>query len=794
MARTSPCFYIAPTSISVTPNANGSANDLAVNVVKGTKIKIYSQGLSALGYSDASFQQWTLAGRNRRLSDSEKPYTIYARLAKNNKEDGYLVFAPKEADGEDWLDKYAYITINGLATDTANKNNDDYWYIKIGDVSKPTDNTRTVTLDTGILGTDRFNTEWNLDSDQLPLRIELTATIDSKDAGDKPYVAWGGELILQAKLLEGWADANVQRFHHFTIQRNTGDTEADASYNYPSTGSSSEKPSSGRQMPNGNVVLAHARGAGDVFNGTVSSTWTVVAWGIKTDATDSTSSSDDTSSKAASDSYSSISASDRLSSESESSKDESSTSSTDGTAVPDVYEKLVEKSINIMAETAEQYALEMSSSVVNYDPSSDTYNPTEGIDVMVRATDQKGEVFKLTNTQLKAACLAVQYSVASLEQWNDCDFADADDSVAKANIPIEAFHLQQNVNVRIVKTETTSGSSSASSSASSAESNETTYKEIYRTHIALIRNGEDSKEREWIFLRSATALSFADTADEKHRLLPSLIASGEIKPEEAATGTDANKNQDGWVPEGWWDNSLGTDKTYHYEYTAYRDYVKGSLASDSSSSSSGNAVQRGGYWGDFSTPTIWSYYAEDAVSYRCRWTLAGVEVYQLNCAYTGAFRGTLPLVATLMKRVGSGQEQEVSGETIIVLTCEGIDYSKTFNAENPTFTVSTTDANTAGFVQYLNSTSLASLSASFTVNGEEHKFSIPVIREADEDSVKETVKVYGDKMYLSKVDDDTAQGLITFVKGLIATMAVQLKGGATFGNNGYAFDKDGNVW
>lgn len=46
---------------------------------------------------------------------------------------------------------------------------------------------------------------------------------------------------------------------------------------------------------------------------------------------------------------------------------------------------------------------------------------------------------------------------------------------------------------------------------------------------------------------------------------------------------------------------------------------------------------------------------------------------------------------------------------------------------------------------------------------------------------------------LSSVSDDTAQGLITFAKGLISEMLAQLKGGATFGNNGYQFDKDGNV-
>lgn len=441
MARTSPCFYIAPTAISVTPNANGSASDIAVNVVRGAKIKVYSPGVPALGYSDVSFQQWTLAGRNRRLADNTKPYSIYARLAKSNKEDGYLVFAPKVASGTEWLDKYAYVTVGGLATGTANKNSEDYWYVKLGDVSLPTNNARTVTLDTGILGTDKFNTDWNIDPDQMPLRIELSATIDAKDAGDKPYVEWDKKLTLKANLLEGWANANVQRFHHFTIQRNTGDELSDKKYNYPDEKSDSENPSSGRQMDNGIITLSHARGTGDVFNGTVSSIWTVIAWGLKANVADNTSSS----------------------------------SGTSGTVTANVYEKLAEKSINIMAETGEQYALEMSSSVVNYDPSSGTYNPANGIDVMVRATDQRGKVFKLTNAQLGAANLFVQYSLEHPEIWSNCDFNGAATAVAKANIPIKAFEAQQNVNVRIVKAHIL---------------------EIYRSHIAFIRKGEKGDKGE----------------------------------------------------------------------------------------------------------------------------------------------------------------------------------------------------------------------------------------------------------------------------------------------------------
>ncbi len=47
--------------------------------------------------------------------------------------------------------------------------------------------------------------------------------------------------------------------------------------------------------------------------------------------------------------------------------------------------------------------------------------------------------------------------------------------------------------------------------------------------------------------------------------------------------------------------------------------------------------------------------------------------------------------------------------------------------------------------------------------------------------------------FLSKTGDDTAQGVITFAKGLVAEMIAKLNGGATFGNNGYKFDKNGNV-
>ena len=49
------------------------------------------------------------------------------------------------------------------------------------------------------------------------------------------------------------------------------------------------------------------------------------------------------------------------------------------------------------------------------------------------------------------------------------------------------------------------------------------------------------------------------------------------------------------------------------------------------------------------------------------------------------------------------------------------------------------------------------------------------------------------RLYLSKQGDDTAQGLITFAKGLISDMLAKLNRGATFGTGGYKFDENGNV-
>ena len=52
---------------------------------------------------------------------------------------------------------------------------------------------------------------------------------------------------------------------------------------------------------------------------------------------------------------------------------------------------------------------------------------------------------------------------------------------------------------------------------------------------------------------------------------------------------------------------------------------------------------------------------------------------------------------------------------------------------------------------------------------------------------------YAASKLLSKLNDDTAQGFIEFLKGLKSDELAHFLKGATFGNNGYSFDENGNI-
>lgn len=547
--RTSPVHYIDPSAISITPNANNSHRDIAVYVAKGTKIKVRCPRAGLGMDADTStYQEWTISGRNRRLADTTgtQEYTIYARLPKNSKDDGYLIFSPKTIYG----DKYQYLTldtVNGLADIEGIFISDGNWYVRLGDVSVADNGLRTVTLDTGILGTDDYNNNWAQNPDDLPLRIELGCTIDDEDVGLNPYVYWNQSLVLTATLVEGWTRMDIQRFDHWEIMRKTDDNPAESNWL-----DNTRKAAFGTS---GEITLSHNRNSDD-FNGAVATTFTIMAMGLPENS------------------------------------DSSGSSSSEDT----VLVVLKTATITVLSETIERYELALSANIVGYNPQANTFDPTR-ITVRIRATDQRGDVFELTKGQFDNAGLAVEYAPIDSNALVPLTFSGESTAVATASLnTATAFAAQQSLNVRLVRIiEIDSNSDSSSSDG-------TDVIELMQQTIAFFRDGEDSKEREWIFLRSQAAITFG-TQEHPN---PADIAYGQVAPTQAAGHVTDDSNQDGWVPEGWWDEMQGTGEDTPYEYGSYRDYIHDSDVSSESSSS-----DDGGHWGPFSTPKIWSHYGKD---------------------------------------------------------------------------------------------------------------------------------------------------------------------------------------
>lgn len=513
--RKSPIYYIAPSSISVTPNANGSQRDLAVYIVPGTKIRVYCPkvGLTTGG---TTFQEWTLKGRNRSLDDAggTKEYTIYARLPKADKKSGYLVFCPKTQYG----DKYKYLSLDtddGLAPVGSNDKyvvSENYWYVRLGDVSLPENGLRTVTLDTGVLGTDEFNTEWALSPEALPLRVELSCTVDDEDVGLNPYVYWEQSLRLVASLVEGWSGTDITRFDHWEITRNSGDSDADADW------LTSVRKNAFSES--GEIILSHARDNDD-FNGAVATTFTVMAM-------------------------------------------ERNPEYVEGSTTIPPFLLLRSATITVHAETVEKYELALATAIVSYNPQTDSYSPSNGVEVRIRANDQRGDVYELTNKQYADAGLRGYYAPvgSAFPQTPNLIFSGSDDEVAVTVIPVSAFSGQQSINVRLTNVEGT---------------------ELMLETIAFVRDGEDSKEREWIY-RKNTQEGYANTTG---------TANGQ--PVSGQTGGIYNCYLiDDFVPDNWTDDPSGVISAGDIEYTAYRDFDK--------------TLKR---WGAFQQPKIWTRYGAD---------------------------------------------------------------------------------------------------------------------------------------------------------------------------------------
>ena len=458
MARSNTAYFINPNSISIIPNANGTTTDVAVNVTYNTKIKLFQEHIRELTILDGAFQEWSLTGRNRRLLETDKPYAIYARLKKNDYKDGYIVFAPMVQDGNEWKDPYILTPQDeNDPTDTetiqrtwpvykdalptfwpqapeAQRQNDrlDYWWVKIGEVSAVSSGERTVDLDTGILGTEQYNNQWQLDPDALPTRVVITPEVDGKQTSTPPYVKWvqasgasgvtpaDSKVKLKSKLIQGWDQNAGDIVDHWGITRKTGTDEAhvasDTRWNQAFDGSGGdEDPRSAAFRESGEITLYHPHGSSDDFSAAVASTFTITAYGKNPEY------------------------------------DPDEPSNDNEEEVPE-FIPIDSESITILAETMAHYELELPVYSVRYNPTLNTYTPAGDITpIMVRAIAEDGKVFYMKKSEITLATLRLLYkSVGSSASEVELQFTDNGDLPATATLPIAAFSGKQSQNLRLV--------------------------------------------------------------------------------------------------------------------------------------------------------------------------------------------------------------------------------------------------------------------------------------------------------------------------------------------------------
>lgn len=94
--------------------------------------------------------------------------------------------------------------------------------------------------------------------------------------------------------------------------------------------------------------------------------------------------------------------------------------------------------------------------------------------------------------------------------------------------------------------------------------------------------GEDSSNTEWIYKFDQSGYDGP---------------TGQVNPSGAAGSGDANKQQAGWVPEGWYDHALAVSSAAPTLYASYRRKAAGTNQQ----------------WGDFQQPVIWSHYGRNGI-------------------------------------------------------------------------------------------------------------------------------------------------------------------------------------
>ena len=174
--KNNPQYYINDRSLSFSENDLGDPNRVAVSLVSGTVIMVHEKGVIDYA-SNGSYEKWTLRGYSTKLARNDKHF-IYARLSRADKT-ALLVFSTNNYNTDGSITTVTGTDKNGNETTSTTEPNENYFYVKIGELTGTDGSSlRVLTYDSGLLGTDKvkdesdgFSDMWELDKHSTPWLI-----------------------------------------------------------------------------------------------------------------------------------------------------------------------------------------------------------------------------------------------------------------------------------------------------------------------------------------------------------------------------------------------------------------------------------------------------------------------------------------------------------------------------------------------------------------------------------------------------------------------------------------------
>ena len=191
-------YYIAPYALSFSENALGDSEKVSVSLQQGTKILVYTG--TPIGFAaDGSYDRWLLYAYSTAFSPAyaAQQLYIYARLTKVGRT-ALVIYSPNLYDIHGRI-----LNEQGELVDDAASEDADYYYIRIGQVSAPSEGSRVLSYDSGILGTDRGERESNNDYFTLDIEGNLVFNYPIKMLEIVGSLSVGGMLMALGGLTIG---------------------------------------------------------------------------------------------------------------------------------------------------------------------------------------------------------------------------------------------------------------------------------------------------------------------------------------------------------------------------------------------------------------------------------------------------------------------------------------------------------------------------------------------------------------------------------------------------------------